>query len=1156
MRCASCDSANAESARFCGTCGARLTATCPHCRSEVTPGLRFCNACGGPMPELPGIGASGERAADSSLPSERRLVSVLFVDLENFTALAESLDPEDVRSLQSRYFEVARSAVARYGGTLEKFIGDAIMAVWGAPSAHEDDGERAVRAALDLVAAVAKLRGPVPGRRLTARAAVATGEAAVTLGVEGQGMVAGDLVNTAARLQAAAPPNGVMVDETTRRVVGEAVIFEAESAVMLKGKSKAVATWLATGLADVRGRGRAAGHSGTFVGRQAELEELIELYRRAVADRRGRLISVLGIAGIGKSRLTWEFERHLDALPDPVALHLGRAPAYGEGITFAPLAEMVRRRAGISEGTDAEVARRQLATTLAELVSDEAERQWIEPRLATLLDPGSHVAYERDELFASWRRFFERVSEWAPALLVFEDLQWADPALLDFIDHMATWSRGHPILIVALARPELLDRRPTWGAGQRSFTAIHLERLGDEAMADLLMGLAPGMPEPAVRHVLDRAGGVPLYGVEVVRMLVDRGQLVARNGSFELLEPIDRVQVPETLHALISARIDALPPAERGVLLSAAALGRRFHPDALAAISGLEPAEARERMGGLVRRELLAVDDELRSPGHGQLSFVQDVVREVAYRTLSRRERRALHLAAADHLESLHEADLVEAMAEHLVEAHRAAPDHLETPLVAVRAVGALREAARRALALHVPVRALTHLEQALGLVADDETRATLWEEAAAAARAVPRFEAAEELLRQLIAWRTDNGERAKAARARAQLASLLLATERHGSALGDLEAALQGIADLASDPDSVELSGQLARAHMLVGDYEQALDWADRTLEVAGRLGLSAVAVDALITRGTAEMRLGDESAGLADLRRAIAQAQQRGVISAELRARNNLAWLVVADDPHATMDSARGGMELATRMGVGDMALQFAEVACAVAVDTGDWDWALATLAEFHDQPQAPAHRIQFAASEAILRALRGDADAGAVLEALEPLDPETDPQILAAIDLAAAWIAFLDHRLEDARRLADVAAARSLGAEQHAAFSLAARASLWLHDADRAAVQLAAIGGLRTRGRAVDAIRDTLRAGISALTAQPDEAEAGYRAAADRLRALELPLQLGICLLERATFLPTSDPAGRGEAISVLERIGAGALLADLREPTRRP
>jgi hypothetical protein len=298
----------------------------------------------------------------------------------------------------------------------------------------------------------------------------------------------------------------------------------------------------------------------------------------------------------------------------------------------------------------------------------------------------------------------------------------------------------------------------------------------------------------------------------------------------------------------------------------------------------------------------------------------------------------------------------------------------------------------------------------------------------------------------------------------------------------------------------------------------------------------------------------MGDE-AGLADLRRAIDQAQVQGAISAELRARNNLAWLVVADDPRATMDSARGGMELATQMGVGDMALQLAEVACAVAVDTGDWAWALTTLGELRDQPQSPAHRIQFAATEATLRALRGEQDPVTVLQALKPIDPETDPQILGAIDLAAAWIAFLDHRFEDARELGEISGARSLGAEQHAAFALAARASLRMGDLDRASTELAAIRALRTRGRAVDAVRDALEAGIIALSGRRDEAEAAYRAAAAQLRALDLPLQLGLCLVDRETFLPSGDGSDSGAAVAIFERLQAGALLADLREPTRQ-
>lgn len=1128
-----------------------MTVTCPHCRADVTPGLRFCIACGGPLPEQPATPATEE--GEGAAPSERRLVSVLFVDLENFTALAETLDPEDVRSLQSRYFETARSIVSRYGGTLEKFIGDAVMAVWGAPTAHEDDGERAVRAALELVAAVAKLRGPVPGQRLSARAAIATGEAAVTIGVEGQGMVAGDLVNTAARLQAAAPSNGVLVDETTRRVVGESVAFEAASETMLRGKSAPVATWRAIGPADTRGRGRAAGHSGPFVGRARELAELLDLQRRTVADGRGRLVSVFGIAGIGKSRLAWEFERHLDALTEPVALHVGRAPAYGEGITFAPVAEMVRRRARISEGTETEVALRQLATTLTELVPDDQERQWIEPRLATLVDPGSHADFERDELFAAWRRFFERVAEWAPALLLFEDLQWADPALLDFIDYLATWSRRHPMLIVALARPELLDRRPMWGSGHHSFTAIHLERLSDDAMAELLSGLAPGLPDEAVRHICGRAGGVPLYGVEVVRMLIDRGQASVADAGVELVEPLDRTMTPETLHALVSARIDALPGSERGLLLPGAVLGRRFHPDALVAISGLEPGEARERIARLVRRELLAVDDELRSPGRGQLTFLQDIVREVAYRTLSRRERRTLHVGAADHLESLRKPDLVEAIAEHLVAAHGASPEHPQAPDAARRAVGALRQAAQRAMALHVPVRALTHLEKALELVDDDDARAALWEEAATAARAASRFELAEQLLRQLIAWRAAAGERAGAARAHAQLASLLLSIEHNQSALGDLETAVEGIADLGPDPASMELSGQLARGRMLVGDYEQALDWANRTLDGARELGLEAIGVDALITRGTTQVRLGAHDAGLADLNAAIAEAERLGFVGAELRARNNVAWLVVSDDPHATFAAARGGMELATRMGVGEMVLQLAGVACLVALDTGDWDWALSTLVEMREQPQAASHRIGFAESEVVLRAMRGEPSAAAVLDELEPLDPAMDAQMGAAIDKARAWIAFVDGRLDDARRLADAAAARSLGAEQHVAFVLAARASLWLGDAAGVAARIASLEKLNQRGRMVEAAERTVRAGAAAL-ARDAAAEAMYEEAIATWRSLRLPLQLALCLAERDRFLPHGAD-GPAEAEAILNDLGAAGLLRMIRPFARR-
>ena len=623
------------------------------------------------MPEAPGADrAPGQPEAERPLPSERRLVSVLFVDLEGIHAAGRVARPggraEHPGSLL-RGGPLRHHPLRRHDREVHRRRGHGDLGRADRPRRRRrSGGPRRARARGGRHEA----SGCGPRPKLTSRAAVGTGVAAVTLGVDGQGMVAGDLVNTAARLQAAAPSNAVLVDDTTRRLVGEAVTFEAVGQLALKGKSRPVGAWRALGVAG-EPKGRAAGHAGPFVGRTAELAELADLFARTVAARRCRIVSVVGIAGIGKSRLSWEFERHLDALPEPLALHVGRAPSYGEGNTFAPLVEMVRRRAGISEGTGSEVARRQLGRTLEELVPDDEERDWIEPRLATLLDPGLRTGFERDELFAAWRRFFERVSDWAPAVLIFADMQWADPALLDFVDHLATWSRAHPILIVTLARPELLDMRPTWGAGRHSFTAIRLEPLPDDAMAELVRGLAPDLPADVVGRIVARAGGVPLYGVEVLRMLVDRGQARAADHGFELLGTFDPAHIPETLRALVSVRVDALPPVERSMLLSASVLGHRFHPDALAAISLLEATEARARIAELVGREFLTVDDEPRSPGRGQLSFVQEVVRDVAYSTVSMRDRRRLHLAAADHLETLDDEELVEAVAEHLLAAVR-----------------------------------------------------------------------------------------------------------------------------------------------------------------------------------------------------------------------------------------------------------------------------------------------------------------------------------------------------------------------------------------------------------------------------------------------------------------------------------------------------
>ncbi|MEO8511010.1 MAG: AAA family ATPase [Chloroflexota bacterium] len=1148
MRCPACEAENSDLSRFCGSCGSRLTETCPHCTAPVSRAASFCTTCGGALPARRSEEADERNRA---LSSERRRVSVLFADLVNFTGLAESLDPEEVRAIQSRYFEAARSAIATFGGTIEKFIGDAVVAVWGAPLAHEDDAERAVRAALRLVEMVPRAAS-VAGPRLAARAAVATGEAAVTIGAEGQGIVSGDIVNIAARLQSAAPSGGVLVDERTRTGFGpeSPVTFGPGQALQLKGKASAVEAFEAS-LSERPSNGRSAAHTGAFVGRSGEIRDLISLFDAAAGERRSRTASVLGIAGIGKSRLAWELQLALRSRPQPVAWYAGRARAYGDGIVFAAVRDIVRARCGIVEQEDAEVARRQLAATLRELVRDAEECAWIEPRLAVLLESGDAPGFEREELFTAWRRFLEGVSDRAATVLVFEDLHWADAGLLDFIEHLASWTRQHPILIMTLARPELLDRRPTWGAGQRAWTTVRLDRLNDDPMRTLIEARAHGIPGRALSHILDRAGGVPLYAVELVRMLIDRGQLVPSADHFRLARPLDPSDVPDSLHGILAARIDALPAPDRSLLMSAAVLGTSFTSAALSAVSGLDAGELARRVSTLVQRELLARDGELQAADRRRFTFVQDLVRELAYRTIARADRAAMHLAVARHLDSLDGAELVERVASHLASAYEANPTDPAVEASVERARELFRHAARRALAVHSPDRALVVLERALTMAPGDAERRLLLEEAASAARLSGRLEVAEHHLRTLLGKEGEAGEAGddQRDRHRAQLASVLLMAHHNAEALGELESAVGAATSLAAgdpEPSTTELIAQLARATLLVGRNEDAVQWADRARAAATRHGMRAVSVDALVTRGTARFRLGLEEAGLTDLRAAVEDAHAADLLATELRARNNLAWLTVSDDPRLTFRIAADGGELAAQMGLADWAVQMADVGCLAALDTGDWDWALATYDRFEEELIPTAYRIDLASSISIIRILRGAPQPLAALEALEPIDPATDPQDLASIDFARAWAAFIGGDMETAASLAATAASRSLGAEQHRELVLAARARLWARDPAGLTAALEAIEQLSIGGRAVDAARTTLMAGLAALGGDA-AASIMYEAASARWRELELPLDLALARAEQRAFAGGSADA---EADELLERLGAAGLGEALR------
>src|SRR3954470_19063473 len=606
--CGNCRGQNPASAKFCENCGAPLATSCPACGTTPShPAARFCLNCGQALTGAPAPPA----AVDIGPVAERRICSVLFGDLVGFTPLSESRDPEEVRELLSRYFTEARTVVSRYGGTVEKFIGDAVMAVWGVPMAHEDDAERAVRAGLDLVAAVNDLGDRVRASGLSARVGIVTGDVAVTLGAVGEGMVAGDAVNTAARVQTAAAPGQVWVDDATYALSAGVISYVDVGEHELKGKSGAVHLYAARAVvASVGGAQRMDGLEAPLAGRDRELRLVKELFHASVEERRPHLVTIYGAAGIGKSRLAWEFEKYVDGIIELTAnWHSGRALSYGDGVAFWALSEMVRARLGVVDSAPPSVTRQRLATTLQTTVTDSGERQWLAPRLGALLGlKGEGDSFPREDLFAAWTRFLERVAGDDSVVLVFEDMQYADNGLLDFIDYLHEGAR-FPIFIIALARPELAEARAAFGTGRRA-TAIYLEPLAEGAMQRLVEGLVHGLPDSARDALVERADGIPLYAVETVRALIDRDAVIPRGGQYVLADgtgdvDLESLVAPASLQALIAARLDALTPDEREVVQDASVHGMAFTHGGLAATSGV--ANLDSVLAALVRKEILVL---------------------------------------------------------------------------------------------------------------------------------------------------------------------------------------------------------------------------------------------------------------------------------------------------------------------------------------------------------------------------------------------------------------------------------------------------------------------------------------------------------------------------------------------------------------------
>ncbi len=1081
------------------------------------------------------------------------MVSVLFVDLVGFTAASEGRDAEETRELLSRYFELARTLIGRYGGTVEKFIGDAVMAVWGTPVVTESDAERAVRAALDLVASVPEL-DPL----LRARAGVLTGEAAVTVGATGEGMVAGDLVNTASRVQSAAEPGTVLVGEATRRASEQAVVYEPAGEQELKGKAEPLAVWRA--LRVVSGRGgalKSAGLEPPFVGRDRELRLIKELFHGCAAERRAHLVSVTGIAGIGKSRLGWEFYKYFDGIVDQVWWHRGRCLAYGEGVAYWALADMIRMRCRIGEEEESGSAREKLQATLAEHLLDAEERAFVEPRLAALLGLEEGGSGDRQDLFAAWRLFFERLSDSSPVVLAFEDLQWADSSLLDFVEYLLEWSRDHPLYVITLARPELQERRPGWGSGQRNFSSLYLEPLAQPAMEELLDGLVPGLPEALRGRILARAQGVPLYAVETVRMLLDRGLLAQEGAVYRPTGEIETLEVPETLQALIAARLDGLAPEERRLLQDGAVLGKTFTVGALADLSAVTESELEPLLAALVRKEVLGVQSDPRSPERGQYGFLQDLVRHVAYQTLSKRERKTRHLAAAAHLQSVFadEDEIAEILASHYLAAVEAAPQADDAAMIRAQAGGMLARAGERAGSLGAPDEGQRYYDQAAVLAAQPLSEATLLEQAGRLAARANRPGEARERLERAITLYSEGGEQQAAAGASAALADTDIAEGRLAEAAARLE---QAVTQLEQGKPSRELAAalaQLGRMRALTGHGDQATAPLERALTLAERLQLPEVFVEALTSKALVLAWLGRLLEAQIQLQAALDLAHTEQLPASELRAGNNLAVALESSDRYAeTLQLYERLVALARRRGDRRWENNLRTGLLGARFLLGRWDDGLTIAAE--EQPHSTSETARgHLLAAALIHCERGDLDpADALLAGADTLRDSDNPE-------ARATYAAVEARLLRARgRHAEALAAAERGLATldelaitngniKAALIEATEAALALSDLDRAE-QLLAIAEALDPGQLTPLLHAhslRLRARLDAAHDNDQHVDEHFRTATALYREFDLSFYQAVSQLEHADWLTSQDRSEEAqplltEARDTFERLQA--------------
>ncbi|HET8660420.1 MAG TPA: adenylate/guanylate cyclase domain-containing protein [Micromonosporaceae bacterium] len=981
--CPRCARVAGDDDRFCGGCGTELAPPCPKCGRMLAPDVVFCTGCGTRREARPATPAGLE---------DRRRVSVLFIDLVDSTSYAEHADPELVRRMQTGFFNTVRRVIGQYGGVVEKYVGDAVMALFGAPVATENDALRCVRAGLELQRVLGRLT-PESAGAMRFRVGISTGEALVDVAAArdgGQAILAGDVVNTASRLQALAPAGSVITCGATHAATRSTIRYVAQPAAQLRGRSAPTEVWLAVEPVQAQPAEREP-EPTPLIGREHELALLVNALHRALQDRTPQLVTIFGQAGIGKTRLVRELYRQAQQVQgQPVVWRTGRCPPFGENVTYAALASIVKAEAGILDTDPADVAAARLDATLRTLV-DDAEAARLASALGPLVGlpriapPGSEKVVEEPE--SAWRRFVTALADRSPTVLFFEDLHWADEPMRRCIELLGASVRDVPLLLLCTARPELVERDPTWAGTIGGSLTITLSPLQGSSIAWLYAHLfgQPAFSADLLTPLVELADGNPLYAQEYVRMLIERGSL-RRAGRSWTLEPEQDLPMPDSVHAVIANRVDLLDPVDRTVLQAAAVVGMQFWPGAVAAALGRSMESVERSLRRLEQRDFVQERHRSTMAGQSEYGFRHVLVRDVCYQRLPRTERVARHERTAEWLDALshtRDTDLAEVLAHHRFTAHEIARTlGMPTRQYAPAARDALHRAARRAFALRAFDTAAGHLDRALALDGGgdllDRLRLTLLGTEIAFHRDGQKFLTTGDT-RQLVKLAEQlytAGDQAQAARAWTLLGQVAWLRADRPAALSHLGRAVKLLDPLPDSAAKADAYAELARLHMLNYERDPAVAAAGTAAAIAERLRLVEAQAHACITMATVRYHAG-EPTGLDDLYAAVQMCRSQKLLALD-RAIQNLAYALREEgDYHGSNELFTGSRDGAPAPGQA-LATGYSYEAMR-AYFRGDFDALLTAADAFGDTP-AGRWDIQVRGLRSLVLVLRDGPGAGA--------------------------------------------------------------------------------------------------------------------------------------------------------------------------------